>query len=70
MRVIADVQDADFIGLEPETKKRSKKDKKGKGKKDKDVQDEEEGLTVEQRAEKLKRAMEEYKALDHEDMVS
>jgi hypothetical protein len=67
-------QDADFID-EPAPKK-SKKDKKGKGKHRDDnadgVDDEAEAdgdLTVVEKADKIKRAVAEYKALDHEDMV-
>ena len=61
------VMDADFIEMEPK-KKKKKKDKKGKNK-EKHVEIEE-GLTPAERAEKLKKAMDEYKQLDHEDMVS
>ncbi|WWC73610.1 uncharacterized protein I206_107582 [Kwoniella pini CBS 10737] len=63
--------DADFIGEEP-TKKKRKKDKKTKGKAvDVEIEDEPEeiGLTVADKAKKVKEAMEEYKALDHEDMI-
>jgi hypothetical protein len=53
------------------TKKR-KKNKKGKNKAvEPEVEEaEEENLTVADKAKKVKKAMEEYKALDHEDMVS
>jgi protein KRI1 len=65
-----DWQDADFDGELP-TKKR-KKNKKGKNKavepEAEEVEDE--NLTVADKAKKVKKAMEEYKALDHEDMVS
>ena len=70
------MQDADFDGQEPSSKKR-KKNKKGKNKAvDQDTvtktandEDEDENLTVAEKAKKVKKAMEEYKALDHEDMV-
>jgi hypothetical protein len=53
------------------TKKR-KKNKKGKNKavEVEEEEVEEENLTVADKAKKVKKAMEEYKALDHEDMVS
>ena len=53
------------------TKKR-KKNKKGKNKavEVEEEQVEEENLTVADKAKKVKKAMDEYKALDHEDMVS
>jgi hypothetical protein len=72
----ADDQDADFEGEEPSSKKRKKdkgkKDKKGKNKavEEEEAQVEDENLTVAEKAKKVKKAMEEYKALDHEDMVS
>jgi hypothetical protein len=67
---LADKQDADFDGELP-TKKR-KKNKKGKNKAvEPEVEEvEDENLTVADKAKKVKKAMEEYKALDHEDMVS
>jgi protein KRI1 len=64
-------QDADFDGAEPSSKKR-KKNKKGKNKAvEREEVDEadDENLTVAEKAKKVKKAMEEYKALDHEDMV-
>jgi len=66
----ANGQDADFDGELP-TRKR-KKNKKGKNKAvEPEVEEvEEENLTVADKAKKVKKAMEEYKALDHEDMVS
>lgn len=72
------MQDADFISIDDATSKRKqRKDKKNK-KKDKgkgkerveDVELEEQGLTVTQQKEKVKQALEEYKKLDYEDMVS
>ena len=65
-----DRQDADFDGELP-TKKR-KKNRKGKDKavEVEEEQVEEENLTVADKAKKVKKAMDEYKALDHEDMVS
>jgi hypothetical protein len=72
--LICCVQDADFID-EPAPKK-SKKERKGKGKHRDDtadgVEDEADAdghLTVVEKADKIKRAAAEYKALDHEDMV-
>lgn len=72
--LMSSFQDADFID-EPAPKK-SKKDKKGKGKHRDDtaagVEDDAEAdshLTVVEKADKIKRAAAEYKALDHEDMV-
>lgn len=35
-----------------------------------EIAEAEPGLTLEERAQKVKEAMDEYKALDHEDMVS
>jgi protein KRI1 len=68
---VTDNQDADFDGAEPSLKKR-KKNKKGKNKADEREEVDEaenENLTVAEKAKKVKKAMEEYKALDHEDMV-
>ena len=70
--LITDHQDADFDGAEPSSKKR-KKNKKGKNKaveREEVEEAEDENLTVAEKAKKVKKAMEEYKALDHEDMVS
>ena len=67
-----DHQDADFDGAEPSSKKR-KKNNKGKNKaveREEVEEAEDENLTVAEKAKKVKKAMEEYKALDHEDMVS
>lgn len=71
-RIEANDQDADFVGFEEETKKKTKKKDKGKGKKQQEVVEEieEEDLTATERAQKVKEAMKDYKALDHEDMVS
>ena len=55
----------DNVALTSGKKKKSKKDKKRK----KDITIAED-LTVEQRADKVKQAVEDYRALDHEDMVS
>ncbi|WWC65922.1 uncharacterized protein I303_108544 [Kwoniella dejecticola CBS 10117] len=63
--------DADFIDEEPSKKKR-KKDKKKKGKAlevETEIDPKVNGLTVADKAKKVKEAMEEYKALDHEDMI-
>lgn len=69
-------QDADFDGEET-TKKKRRKNKKGRGKAETrgeeiapETQAEDESLTVTQKAKNVKKAMEEYNALDHEDMVS
>ncbi|WVF68419.1 hypothetical protein IAT40_003184 [Kwoniella sp. CBS 6097] len=69
--------DADFIDEEP-TKKKRKKNKKDK-QKSKDVKlepdveaqiaEDSAGLTVADKAKAVKEAMEEYRALDHEDMI-
>lgn len=66
--------------MQEEPKKKRRKDKKGKGKQreqreqpvDQTEQDDEVdvGMTAVERGKKVKRAMDEYKALDHEDMVS
>ena len=56
------IQDADFID-EP-VKKKSKK-----GKHKAEVVVEIEGLSVDEKAKRVRDAMEEYKKLDHEDMV-
>lgn len=72
MLLITDDQDADFDGAEPSSKKR-KKNKKGKNKaveREEVDEAEDDNLTVAEKAKKVKKAMEEYKALDHEDMVS
>lgn len=73
------MQDADFEGEVEPSKKKRRKDKKGKKKsraaqsqdvaEDTATVEEDEGLTVAQKAKKVKKAMDEYKALDHEDMV-
>ena len=52
--------------MEEEPRKKSKKDRKGKDK----AVEAEPGLSVAERAEKVKKTLDEYKALDHEDMVS
>lgn len=56
------------------SKKKRKRDRKGKNKADDSAHLEadqaDESLTVAQKAQKVKKAMEEYNALDHEDMVS
>lgn len=63
-------QDADFVA-EEEPKKKKRKDRKGKNKleREPEAMPEEEGLTVQEKAAKVKDAMEEYRKLDHEDMV-
>jgi protein KRI1 len=66
----ADVQDADFVDEEEESrKKKSKKDKKDKKSREKPVEVDP-SLSVAERAEKVKQTLDEYKALDHEDVVS
>jgi len=52
--------------LDEQPSKKRKKDKKGKEK----AVEAEPGLSVAERAEKVKKTLDEYKALDHEDMVS
>ncbi|KAK4684486.1 protein KRI1, partial [Tremellales sp. Uapishka_1] len=60
--------DADF--LEDPAKKKSKKNKKGKGKAAPETETAvDDGLTVLEKANKVKEAMEEYKKLDYEDMI-
>lgn len=72
-------QDADFIEMPDETsskkKKNKKKDKKDRKRKQREELEDQEieavdGLSLEQRKEKLKSAVDEYQNLDHEDMVS
>ncbi|ORY34649.1 KRI1-like family C-terminal-domain-containing protein [Naematelia encephala] len=60
--------DADFVEEEPVKKKR-RKDKKGKHRSKDEDEEEDADLTVAERAEKVKQAMEEYKSLDHEDKI-
>jgi len=62
------MQDADFIDEEPRQKK-SKKDKKDKKSRERPVEVDP-SLSVAERAEKVKQTLEEYTALDHEDIVS
>lgn len=72
--------DADFISLaEPAPSKRQKrkekekKKKKGKGKEvddQPDLEEDPEGLTVEEQKEKVKQAFEDYQKLNYEDMAS
>ncbi|ORX37669.1 hypothetical protein BD324DRAFT_622820 [Kockovaella imperatae] len=57
--------DADFIDIEPVKKKKKGKDKA----KQKHREEPQEELSVAQRAERVKEAMEDYRALDHEDMI-
>lgn len=71
------MKDADFEAEEPKKKNR-RKNKKGKNKAEPreeeaaevEADGQDEGLTVTEKAKKVKKAMEEYNALDHEDMVS
>lgn len=72
------IQDADFISFEAEPKRNKKtKKKKDKGKQKQeeepklDIVEREEGASgVETKKKKMKKALEDYKKLDHEDMVS
>jgi hypothetical protein len=72
-------QDADFISLDDASSKRkqrkekkNKKKDKGKGKERVEdvVIDDQEGLSVAEQKQKVKQALEDYKKLDYEDMVS
>ncbi|WWD04222.1 hypothetical protein V865_002290 [Kwoniella europaea PYCC6329] len=64
--------DADFIDEEPSKKKR-KKDKKKNKQKERDVEEpsieDQSSLTLKDKAQAVKEVMEEYKALDHEDII-
>jgi protein KRI1 len=69
------LQDADFVEEQPKKKRKKDKGKKGKQRAEaaEEAADEisvEEGVSAVDRVKKVKKAMEEYKALDHEDMVS
>ncbi|KAK8849750.1 hypothetical protein IAR55_005085 [Kwoniella newhampshirensis] len=63
--------DADFVDDEPSKKKRkrSKKDKHRAPSPEFDIVPEEAELSVADKAKKVKEAMDEYRALDHEDMI-
>lgn len=64
------MQDADFIAVEESSKAKKRRDRKGKGRAEPVSEvPEDEGLTVKEKAAKVKDAMEEYRKLDHEDMV-
>jgi hypothetical protein len=73
-------QDADFVEMPDDSnhkkKKNKKKDKKDRKRKQREELEDQEmevvddGLSLEQRKEKLKSAVDEYQNLDHEDMVS
>lgn len=73
--IVCRAQDADFIEIP--TDGSSKKKKKNKKKEKRKRQEEEEvdlggeaDLPVEEKKEKLKERLDEYRKLDHEDMVS
>jgi len=59
-------QDADHLDDRPSKKRKIKKDER---RDDADEISEEAGLTVQHKAIRVKHAMDQYKALDHEDMV-
>nr|XP_031858396.1 uncharacterized protein CI109_006159 [Kwoniella shandongensis]KAA5525468.1 hypothetical protein CI109_006159 [Kwoniella shandongensis] len=61
--------DADFIDAEPSKKKQRKRNKHRAPTPDVQLPSEEADLTVADKAKKVKEAMEEYRALDHEDMI-